>query len=138
MGASTKMTIVAAALLAALQCCGAFVAPSPLSSGAAASTSLSSTRPPLAEDFYQENWLDKVSLDLFRSLVQREIGFKSQKPGFDGLVDEAQNYMVVQGATPEEQQDMVIRCLKVGQCFQQQGACLYDFGGCCTETNPVF
>lgn len=38
----------------------------------------------------------KVALGLFRILVQKEIGYKSEKPGYDGLIDEAQNYMVVQ------------------------------------------
>ncbi|CAM9255958.1 unnamed protein product, partial [Choristocarpus tenellus] len=68
-------------------------------------------RPPLPEEFYEENLLDKVALMLFRGLVQREIGFKSDKAGYDGLIEEAQNYMVVQGATAQEQQDMVVRVL---------------------------
>lgn len=38
----------------------------------------------------------KVALGLFRSLVQREIGYRSAKDGYAGLVDEAQNYMVYQ------------------------------------------
>ncbi|CAM9247587.1 unnamed protein product [Chrysoparadoxa australica] len=66
----------------------------------------------LPDDFYRENLLDKVALALFRGLVQRNIGFKSELPGYAGLVEEAQNYMVVQGATPEEQQAMVVSCLK--------------------------
>lgn len=38
----------------------------------------------------------KVALALFRGLVQKEIGYKSEQPGYAGLIDEAQNYMVVQ------------------------------------------
>lgn len=38
----------------------------------------------------------KVALALFRILVQKEIGYKSEQPGYAGLIDEAQNYMVVQ------------------------------------------
>lgn len=38
----------------------------------------------------------KVALALFRMLVQKEIGYKSEKSGYAGLIDEAQNYMVVQ------------------------------------------
>ncbi|CAB1100231.1 unnamed protein product [Ectocarpus sp. CCAP 1310/34] len=65
-------------------------------------------RPPLAADFYSESVLDKVALALFRNLVQKEIGYKSEKPGYAGLIDEAQNYM---GASVEDQQDMVVRVL---------------------------
>ncbi len=38
----------------------------------------------------------KVALSLFRMLVQKEIGYKSEEPGYAGLIDEAQNYMVTQ------------------------------------------
>ncbi|CAM9935387.1 unnamed protein product [Scytosiphon promiscuus] len=69
-------------------------------------------RPPLAADFYSESLLDKVALGLFRILVQKEIGYKSEKPGYDGLIDEAQNYMVVQEASVQDQQDMVVRVLE--------------------------
>lgn len=40
----------------------------------------------------------KVALALFRILVQKEIGYKSEKPGYAGLIDEAQNYMVIQAS----------------------------------------
>lgn len=33
--------------------------------------------------------------------MQKEIGYKSDKPGYAGLIDEAQNYMVVQVMTPD-------------------------------------
>eukprot|EP00611_Tribonema_gayanum_P013511 TRINITY_DN2449_c0_g1_i2.p1 TRINITY_DN2449_c0_g1~~TRINITY_DN2449_c0_g1_i2.p1 ORF type:complete len:263 (-),score=66.13 TRINITY_DN2449_c0_g1_i2:73-861(-) len=69
-------------------------------------------REPLPDGFYHETGLDKLSLALFRNLVQREIGFKSEKEGYEGLIEEAHNYMVVQKATPEQQVDMVQRCLK--------------------------
>ncbi|CAN0492349.1 unnamed protein product, partial [Ectocarpus sp. 12 AP-2014] len=77
---------------------------------------VSQLRPPLAADFYSESLLDKVALALFRILVQKEIGYKSEKPGYAGLIDEAQNYMVIQaslarGASVEDQQDMVVRVL---------------------------
>jgi len=39
---------------------------------------------------------EKVALSLFRMLVQKEIGYKSEEPGYAGLIDEAQNYMVAQ------------------------------------------
>lgn len=38
----------------------------------------------------------QVALALFRMLVQKEIGYKSAREGYAGLIDEAQNYMVVQ------------------------------------------
>lgn len=38
----------------------------------------------------------QVALGLFRLLVQKEIGYKSPEAGYPGLIDEAQNYMVVQ------------------------------------------
>ena len=38
----------------------------------------------------------KVALGLFRLLVQKEINYKSDQSGYAGLIDEAQNYMVVQ------------------------------------------
>lgn len=37
-----------------------------------------------------------MALALFRRLVQNEIGYKSNQPGYSGLLDEAKNYMVVQ------------------------------------------
>lgn len=37
-----------------------------------------------------------MALSLFRMLVQKEIGYKSEEPGYAGLIDEAQNYMVAQ------------------------------------------
>jgi hypothetical protein len=46
-------------------------------------------RPPLPEVFYDENLLDKLALTLFRNLVQNEIGFKSDKEGYEGLIEEA-------------------------------------------------
>lgn len=41
----------------------------------------------------------KVALALFRILVQKEIGYKSEEPGYAGLIDEAQNYMVIQASS---------------------------------------
>ncbi|CAM9229740.1 unnamed protein product [Ectocarpus fasciculatus] len=81
---------------------------------ATAQEGVAQLRPPLAADFYSESLLDKVALALFRVLVQKEIGYKSEEPGYAGLIDEAQNYMVVQaslGASVEDQQDMVVRVL---------------------------
>ncbi len=65
----------------------------------------------MPEGFYAESLLDRVALALFRQLVQREIGFKSEKPGYDGLVEEARHYQLQPGVTAEDQQQMVMRCL---------------------------
>jgi hypothetical protein len=46
-------------------------------------------RPPLPEGFYDESLLDKLALTLFRNLVQNEIGFESDKDGYEGLIEEA-------------------------------------------------
>ncbi|KAJ1401808.1 hypothetical protein B484DRAFT_338876 [Ochromonadaceae sp. CCMP2298] len=59
----------------------------------------------LVEDCYlpaktfDENPLEKVLLSIFRSLVQKEIRFKSQKEGILGLLEEGRHYM----RTPEGQ-----------------------------------
>ncbi len=68
-------------------------------------------RPPLEANFYEENLFDKFALNFFRGLLQKEIGYASPIEGFGGLIDEAQNYYVIQGASPEEMQSMVIRLL---------------------------
>jgi hypothetical protein len=125
-------------------------------------------RPPLPEGFYDENLLDKLALTLFRNLVQNEIGFKSDKVGYEGLIEEAhvssqallyiaatvhghshfrrlfvyaiklslfahtlrcvtpQNYMVDQRATPEQQRDMVERCLKVSNSVAILESCSFS------------
>ncbi len=68
-------------------------------------------RPPLEASFYEENFFDKFMLNFFRGLLQNEIGYVSPLEGFGGLIDEAQNYYVKQGASPEEMQNMVVRLL---------------------------
>eukprot|EP00468_Gymnochlora_sp_CCMP2014_P004770 CAMPEP_0167766900 /NCGR_PEP_ID=MMETSP0110_2-20121227/15677_1 /TAXON_ID=629695 /ORGANISM="Gymnochlora sp., Strain CCMP2014" /LENGTH=600 /DNA_ID=CAMNT_0007655131 /DNA_START=240 /DNA_END=2042 /DNA_ORIENTATION=- len=64
------------------------------------------------EDFYKESWFDKTALGLFRYLVQKGTGYKSNLKGYEGLKDEAKQYMVDQRASPEEQQQMVLEVLK--------------------------
>ncbi len=68
-------------------------------------------RPPLEANFYEENLLDKFALNFFRGLLQEEIKYASPLEGYDGLIDEAQNYYVIQGASPEETQSMANRLL---------------------------
>lgn len=53
-----------------------------------------------------------MALALFRRLVQREIGFASQKEGYDGLIEEARYYQLKPGVTAEDQQRMVRNCLQ--------------------------
>lgn len=43
--------------------------------------------------------------------MQREIGFASQKEGYDGLIEEARYYQLKPGITAEDQQRMVRTCL---------------------------
>lgn len=76
------------------------------------------SRPPLPPDFYQESLLDKVALQLFRQLVQKEIGFVSSKEGYDGLIEEARYYQMKPGVTIEDQQQMV---RQTGRQRRQQG-----------------
>jgi len=67
------------------------------------------------EDFshlYEQSWFDKLALGLFRSLVQREIGYKSESSNYEGLIDEAKNYQLNQRASAEEQQNMVVSVLR--------------------------
>jgi len=67
---------------------------------------------PVGPDFYQESWFDKLALAIFRSLVQKKTGFTSKLEGYPGLVEEAQEYMVSQGKSSEDQQKMVYDVLK--------------------------
>mmetsp|Transcript_33412 Transcript_33412/g.42907 ORF Transcript_33412/g.42907 Transcript_33412/m.42907 type:complete len:270 (-) Transcript_33412:182-991(-) len=71
-----------------------------------------SERPPLPDGFYDESPFDKLCLNIFRGLVQREINFKSDLDGYDGLVEEAQHYMITQKASAKEQQQMVKNILE--------------------------
>ncbi len=68
-------------------------------------------RPPLEDNFYAETFFDKFALSFFRGVLQKEIDYSSSLEGYDGLIDEAQNYYVIKGALPEETQNMVIRLL---------------------------
>jgi hypothetical protein len=74
---------------------------------------LAQDMPPVPPGFYDENPLDRFALSLFRRLVQREIGFASDKPGYDGLLEEARYYMLEPGVTTQDQQAMVRRVLAV-------------------------
>ncbi len=68
-------------------------------------------RPPLEDNFYDETFFDKFALNFFRGVLQKEIGYSSSLEGYGGLIDEAQNYYAIKGASPEETQNMVIRVL---------------------------
>jgi hypothetical protein len=90
--------IWAAPVLAFLTASSAAVIPAKSTSCVVAATKLhaastpsipTAPRPPLPEGFYDENLLDKLALILFRNLVQSEIGFKSDKAGYEGLIEEA-------------------------------------------------
>jgi len=69
-------------------------------------------KPPLPEGFYDESAFDQFCLAIFRLLVQGQTGFKSEKDGYTGLVEEAQQYMIDQRATVEDQQQMVKNILE--------------------------
>lgn len=111
--------MVAVCVMATSTICAAFLLPSPSSRaitscrmGAMTSNpSPVQPRPPLPDNFYAESLLDKVALALFRRLVQREIGYVSSKPGYDGLIEEARHYQLQPGVTAEDQQKMVKTCL---------------------------
>lgn len=74
----------------------------------------------------------KVALALFRMLVQKEIGYKSEKPGYAGLIDEAQNYMVVQVSLGG------LRCYLLTQKRQRlRPTCGRSISGsCCRHADP--
>lgn len=46
----------------------------------------------LTPQAYRESLLDRSLLFVFRRLVQREIGFRSDKPGIQGLLEEGRHY----------------------------------------------
>ena len=46
----------------------------------------------LSPQAYSESLLDRSLLFVFRRLVQREIGFRSNKPGIQGLLEEGRHY----------------------------------------------
>lgn len=46
----------------------------------------------LSPQAYRESLLDRLLLFVFRRLVQKEIGFRSDKPGIQGLLEEGRHY----------------------------------------------
>jgi hypothetical protein len=57
---------------------------------------------------YKDNPLDILLLAVFRKLVTKNTGgVTSDKPGIDGLVEQARTFMLQQGHTPEAQHKMV-------------------------------
>jgi hypothetical protein len=57
---------------------------------------------------YEDNPLDILLLAIFRKLVTKNTGGgTSEKPGIDGLVEQARTFMLQQGQTPEAQHTMV-------------------------------
>jgi hypothetical protein len=65
----------------------------------------------LANVTFAENALDKALLFVFRSLVQKETGFKSPKDGIFGLLEEGREYMLRPQQTAEAQNKMVYNTL---------------------------
>lgn len=57
---------------------------------------------------FAESILDKFLLRIFRDLVEINTGgIRSDKPGIQGLVEQARNFMVQEGQTPEAMHKMV-------------------------------
>ncbi|CEL96006.1 unnamed protein product [Vitrella brassicaformis CCMP3155] len=62
--------------------------------------------------FYAMNAWERMALGLFREQVQRQIGYASPMEGYDGLIDEAKHFMLVQNATTSLQEAMVLNVLR--------------------------
>jgi hypothetical protein len=61
---------------------------------------------------YQDSWLDKTLLSIFRKLVEKNTGgVTSDKPGIEGLLDQGRQFMLQPGQTPEAQHKMVYNTL---------------------------
>jgi len=57
---------------------------------------------------YQDSWLDKLLLKVFRNLVETNTGgVASDKPGIEGLLEQGRTFMLQEGQTPEAQHKMV-------------------------------
>ena len=62
----------------------------------------------LDEMEYQDSPLDKLLLDIFRKLVEKNTGgVQSEKPGIEGLLEQGRTFMLKPGQTPEAQHKMV-------------------------------
>ena len=60
---------------------------------------------------FYESPLDKFLLKVFRGLVQKEIGWRSDKEGIRGLLEEGRHYMLSESGTDENQHAFVKRVL---------------------------
>ena len=60
---------------------------------------------------FTENPLDKILLRVFRGLVQKEVGFKSDTRGIKGLLEEGRYFMMSPEGTEENQHSFVKRTL---------------------------
>jgi hypothetical protein len=57
---------------------------------------------------YQESWLDKLLLNVFRKLVRQNTGgITSSKPGIEGLLEQGRLFMLKPGQSSEAQHKMV-------------------------------
>lgn len=62
----------------------------------------------LDEMEYQDSPLDKLLLNIFRKLVEKNTGgIQSEKPGIEGLLEQGRTFMLKPGQTPEAQHKMV-------------------------------
>jgi len=62
----------------------------------------------LADMRYQDSWLDKILLKIFRDLVEKNTGgVASSKPGIEGLLEQGRTFMLQTDQTPEAQHKMV-------------------------------
>ena len=60
---------------------------------------------------FDDSILDRALLSIFRSIVQKEVGFKSDTRGIRGLLEEGRHYMLSPEGTPENQHVFVRRAL---------------------------
>ena len=62
----------------------------------------------LANKEFNDSPLDKLLLNIFRGLVEKNTGgVTSSKPGIDGLLEQGRTFMLQEGQTPESQHKMV-------------------------------
>ncbi|KAJ0932159.1 putative beta-carotene isomerase [Helianthus annuus] len=65
---------------------------------------------PISSVQYTPGVLDHVFLNLFRNKMVQEVGWDSEKPGYDGLIDVANRLMVAR--TNSETKDAAVRILR--------------------------
>nr|XP_024933647.2 beta-carotene isomerase D27, chloroplastic isoform X2 [Ziziphus jujuba var. spinosa] len=71
----------------------------------------SSTSPPEPLEEYKPGVLDDLFLNLFRSKMVKEVGWDSNKPGYDGLIEVASR-LIMKNKNNSDTQDAAVRILR--------------------------